>query len=396
MNSTLIKLAIALILGGFLSAACGSIAPPSSSEAEPTEIPIVDVEIEIVSEGRLVPRESVQLSFFTSGQVAAVLVGEGDQVKAGDVVARLGNREELEAAIANAGAELLAAQQALKTLSDDLPEAQTEVLQALNDARDAVRDTERRIRGFDVIGDPVEIEVARANVAIAKKALDRAEEDYKPHKNKSESNYKRSVFLNKVATAQDRYDGAVRELNRLTGVVTNDFELEQAETELAIAQSQLALAEEKHELLKHGPDPDDVASAEARIKAAGAALLSAKAALSNLELVATIDGTVVEQDLIIGQQVSAGQPVMTITDFSQMYAETDDLTEIEVVEVYEGQTVLIVPDALPEVEMTGTVETINDVSEEKRGEVTYTARIIVDKIDPRLRWGMTLVITFEK
>ena len=37
-----------------------------------------------------------------SGQVAEVLVQEGNQVKAGDVIARLGDREVLEASLANA------------------------------------------------------------------------------------------------------------------------------------------------------------------------------------------------------------------------------------------------------------------------------------------------------
>jgi hypothetical protein len=33
--------------------------------------------------------------------------------------------------------------------------------------------------------------------------------------------------------------------------------------------------------------------------------------------------------------------------------------------------------------------------EEKRGDVTYTARIRLDNIDPRLRWGMTVATVFE-
>jgi multidrug resistance efflux pump len=86
---------------------------------------------------------------------------------------------------------------------------------------------------------------------------------------------------------------------------------------------------------------------------------------------------------------------MHVADLSKMYVETDDLTEIEVVDVEVGQKVTVVADALPEVEMTGTVESINQVFEEKRGDITYTVRIILDDPDPRLRWGMTVVVTFE-
>jgi hypothetical protein len=64
--------------------------------------------------------------------------------------------------------------------------------------------------------------------------------------------------------------------------------------------------------------------------------------------------------------------------------------------VEEGQNVTIVPDALPGIELTGSVERIDDIFEEKRGDITYTTRILLDEVDPRLRWGMTVVVTFEE
>ena len=42
------------------------------------------------------------------------------------------------------------------------------------------------------------------------------------------------------------------------------------------------------------------------------------------------------------------------------------------------------------------MESISDLYEEKRGDVTYTARILLDEDDERLRWGMTVVVTFEE
>jgi len=395
MLSKLFKSVIVFLVGVMILTACGSI-PGSTSEPTPTAVPFVEADTRVVSEGRLVPYESKQLSFFSGGQVDEVLVKEGDQVKKGDVLARLGNREELESTIANAQVELLAAQQALKSLTDDLPEAQTAALQALNDARDGLRDAERKMRGFDVPPDQIDVDVARANLALAKKSLEAARKKYKPYENKPENDYRRATYLSKLADAQDRYDGAERELNRLIGVTPLDFELEQAQTELDIAQAKLQQAQDKHELLKNGPDPDDVANAEARITATEASLAAARAALSHLELVATIDGTVVSQDLIVGQQVSVGQAVMTVADLSKMYAETDDLTEIEVVRISEGQVTKIAPDALPDLELGGKVESINKIFEEKRGDVTYTTRILLDKVDPSLRWGMTVAITFEE
>jgi multidrug resistance efflux pump len=395
MDITNLKQILLVSLAGLLLAACSAIGGPATAST-PTPLPPLEADVAVVSEGRLAPADEVQFAFFTSGQVEEVLVQEGDQVEVGQVVARLGNREEIESAIASAQIELLSAQQARQKLFDSLPEQQTAALQALKDARKLVRDAEQKLRGFDWPTEPIDIEVARANVALAERALENARKDYKPYEDKPEDDFRRASFLNKLSDAQKRYDNAVRELNRLTGEITPDFDLDQAQTELSIAQSRLKLAEEDNEKLKDGPDPDDLAAADARIQAAEAALAAAQVTLERLELLATLGGTVVDQELMVGQPVSPGQAVMRVADFSQMYAETDDLTEIEVVDIAIGQAVTVIPDALPELELSGVVESISQVFEEKRGDITYTVRIRLDTVDPRLRWGMTVAITFNE
>lgn len=389
-------LVISMALAGLFLSACRpqdapAAAPTLAATSAPAPLPIRSD-----AEASLVPWAVADLAFLTSGQVAEILVAEGDQVEVGDIVARLGNREELEARLANAEVELLAAHQALQLLYDNLPEEQTAALQALNNARAELRDAERKLNGFGLPSEPLDIEVARANVALAKKALDEAEKNFRPYANKPESSLQRATLLNRLADAQEQYDNAVERLNRLTGVIVPDFDREQAETELRIAQSRLALTEQKNARLQDGPDPQDVAAAEARIAAADAALAAARAALTYLDLTATISGTVVAQDLTIGQQVTAGQPVITLADFSQMAAETSDLNEIEVVNVSVGQAVTLIPDALPDLELTGKVTSISQQFEQKQGDITYTARIRLDEIDPRLRWGMTVAVIFEQ
>ena len=380
MNSKIITIAIILSLGIFILAACDSI-PGQPAEAEPTNIPVVASDIEIVAEGRIVPHESVELSFFTSGQVEEIMVEEGDMVQAGDIVAALGNREELEAGIANAELELFNAQQALDNLDEDIEVARAEALQAIAAANRAVRDAQYQFDNFTV---PTNMNKFSAMEAIdeMKVLLDQARDAFEPYRYKSSSDAKRQDLKDDLENAQSDYNTAVRRL--------------EYETTLKEAQTRLENSIDDYESLLEGPDLDDVAAAEERVKAAEVNLKAAKAALTHLELVATIDGTVVEQNLNISQQVTAGQPVMKITDFSQMYAETDDLTELEVVDISLGQKTMIVPDAIPDLELTGTVEKISDQFEEKRGDITYTARIRIDDIDPRLRWGMTVAISFKE
>jgi len=359
-------------------ASCGSIQSPGS-QPEPTEIPVVISDTEIVAEGRIIPNEEVDLSFFTSGQVEELYVEEGDQVKKDDVVAILGNREELEAAIANADAELLTANQALDDLNENNEIAKTEALRAITEANRAVRDAQYQLDNFTIPTNQTQYETFEA-VTVMKEHLDQARENFEPYKYRPSSNETRQDLKDDLEEAQSDYDSAIKRL--------------EYETDLNEAQNNWNEAHEDLEILQEGPDPKDIEQAEARIRAAEAAFKSAEAALDHLELVATVDGTVVEQDLIIGQDVTAGQPVMKIVDFSKMYAETDDLTELEVVDVFIDQKVTIEPDAIPGLVLNGTVEKINEIFEEKRGDITYTAKIAIDDIDPRLRWGMTVLITF--
>jgi multidrug efflux pump subunit AcrA (membrane-fusion protein) len=361
-----------------VTASCGSIQPPGS-QPEPTEIPVVISDTEIVAEGRIIPNEEVDLSFFTSGQVEEIYVEENDQVKKDDVVAILGNSEELEAAIANAEAELLSANQALDDLYENNEVAKTEALRAVTEANRAVRDAQYQLDNFTIPTNQTQYETFEA-VTVMKERLDKARENFEPYKYRPSSNETRQDRKDDLEEAQSDYDSAIKRL--------------EYETDLNEAQNNWEEAHEDLEILQEGPDPKDVESAEARIKAAQAALKSAEAALDHLELVATIDGTIIEQDLLIGQDVTAGQPVMKVVDFSKMYAETDDLTELEVVDVSVSQEVTIEPDAIPGLVLGGTVEKISDEFEEKRGDITYTAKILIDEMDPRLRWGMTVLITF--
>jgi multidrug resistance efflux pump len=397
MNSRNIVLIMLFLLGGALIAACDALPIPgrATEEAEATEFPIVVTDSEIVSEGRLVPNENINLSFKTGGQVQEVLVDEGDTVTSGDVIARLGNREQLEVAVANAELEMLNAQQALDKLNENAGVASAVAQQAVTDAQDAVRDAERYISNLEAGSRQTTIDSATADLVFLKDQLDDAQEKYDPYRNKPEDNLKRAELLSKLADAREKYNNASRLLNNLQGS-PSDLDMAIAEANLAVAQAQLAFAEDNYEKLKDGPDPDAMASARARLTAAETGLTAAQAALDDIHLVAPFSGTIVDLSIKVGEQVGPGVPVGVLADFSQWRVETDDLTEIEVPDVFVGQKATISPDALPDLELSGTVEYISGLYEEKRGDVTYTARILLDEDDPRLRWGMTVVITFEK
>ena len=55
---------------------------------------MVETSNEIISEGNLVPRDYAYLAFPTGGHVSEILVSVGDSVTEGQVLARLGDREQ--------------------------------------------------------------------------------------------------------------------------------------------------------------------------------------------------------------------------------------------------------------------------------------------------------------
>lgn len=135
-------------------------------------------------------------------------------------------------------------------------------------------------------------------------------------------------------------------------------------------------------------------AAEAGLVAAQSEVERANAELEKNELRAPWDGTVADLNLKEDEYVAPGQTVLAIADFNGWVVETDNLTEIEVPEVSVGQQVKIVPDALPDLTLSGKVVSIASLYDEKRGDVTYTVTLDLTESDPRLRWGMTVVVKF--
>jgi HlyD family secretion protein len=168
----------------------------------------------------------------------------------------------------------------------------------------------------------------------------------------------------------------------------SDSDIAAAEAEVRRAESQLAL-------LNAGTRPETIAAAQADLTAAQTSLMQRQLELADTELKAPFAGTIASLDFEVGEQVGATIPVVRLADLSAWHIETDDLTEINVVYVQVGDDVSISIDALPDLELSGTVERIRPLGENKQGDITYTATILPDGIDERLRWNMTASVIIE-
>jgi len=84
-----------------------------------------------------------------------------------------------------------------------------------------------------------------------------------------------------------------------------------------------------------------------------------------------------------------------VADFSSWLVKTTDLTEIDVVNLAEGQPVTVTLDALPEVELKGEILSIGQNYSENQGDVVYEVTILLTDTHPAMRWGMTAAVKFE-
>jgi multidrug resistance efflux pump len=377
----------AMFVAALLLGACDVL---SGAKGEPTPVvqPVSQSAGNVIVEGHIVPRENTDLFFTTAGKVDEVLVKQGDQVSKGQVLARLGDREPYQAQVTASELELTSAQQAYDDLTKKAGLAYGQAWMDVTNAENAYLDAQERLAKIDTDDYQDKIDDAKQTVADAESELKDAQDEFDKYADLDVNNTNRKNAENALTDAQDKYDKAVRERDRLV----ND--LDQARAEVELAKSQLEDAQRRRDARKDGPDPDELALAKARLDNANAQFAAAQSALTNLDLTAPYDGAIVKVDITAGEMALPNRIVMVIADFSQLYVETSDLTENEVISIKVGQSAIIAPDALPDLELNGKVERIADTYVEKSGDITYLVRVLLTDIDPRLRWGMTVEVRF--
>jgi multidrug efflux pump subunit AcrA (membrane-fusion protein) len=338
-----------------LIAACGS-APTATT---PTLIPTVVAENVVVSEGRLEPIHYTQLALNASGLVSQVLFAEGDTVAAGDVIARLeaSEAQTLESAQANAAKDLTAAYQ-------------------------AVRDAQFKLDNFDIPYDFAGMTPTEA-VEDTLARLNKARADFEPYKNINDRNLE-------LTEAQKRGDQVVtgtakvykKRLDDAWADYRKAIQWFEMESDLETAEALLAQAQRDYDSLMDPTFSENTAGA--------------RAALANAEVRAPFPGVITDLSLKVGEFAASGQPVATIADTSSWVVKTTDLTEIDVVTIKEGQTAVVVLDAIPDVELNGNVFRIDQNYSENQGDIVYEVTILLTESDPAMRWGMTAEVKFSE
>ena len=247
--------------------------------------------------------------------------------------------------------------------------------QALQDRRDELEERRSDRPALDVL-------VAKSDLELATATLETVE-DF-PNENR-------------VAEAEARYDEAQAGYDRLLDF-PDPLEVALAEERLAAARLRVVNLENERDPFVVAKEQAEVAEADSHVAAARARLALARVAFRGKEVVAPFSGTVVSVDVDILDEVTKDTVIARIGDLSGWIVETEDLGELSVVNLQEGDTVGVTFDALAGVELSGTVIEIGGFGEERRGGIAYDTTIRLEGSDSRLRWNMTatMVKTSER
>jgi HlyD family secretion protein len=276
------------------------------------------------------------IGFKIAGRVVELSVDEGQQVRKGQVLARLDNAELASIVTQN---------------------------------RAALREAQSRLEELKAGSRPQEIEEARANVRSEEAETVRLKKDYE----RAETLYKNGA----ISTAQ--------------------FDAAKSAYETRAAQQRSAT--ESLSLVKEGPRKEDIDAAGYRVEQAKAAMKTAEERLKDTVITAPAPGVVLRKNVEVGETVAAGVPIFTMGDLSspwiKVYVPEPQLTLVKL-----GQQALVTVDTernRPKKTYDGWVSYISNEAEftpksvqtqEERVKLVYGVKVRVENPNQELKPSM--------
>ena len=257
---------------------------------------------EVSTDDAYIKADNTTIAPKVSGYIAAVLVGDNESVKAGQVLARIDNRD-YEVALEQAKADVAAAKAAVSTK------------QAALDAQQSI------------------IDAARAAINVDEANQTFAEQDDKRYAHLATTGY---------GSVQNAQQAASRIAAAKAGVARD--------------QASLVTALKQVDVLKA-----ELAQAKASLARSEALQNQAELNLSYTDIVSPGDGVVGNRTLRVGQYVQAGTQLMSVVPVAQAYIVAN-YKETQLTDVRPGQPVEIEVDTFPGVAVRGHVDSIAPAS----------------------------------
>jgi len=169
---------------------------------------------------------------------------------------------------------------------------------------------------------------------------------------------------------------------------TRDISVREAERRLTEAEATLAVAQSEFEAVTSATRSEQIASQEAVVDQARSALQGAETRLSKTTLRSPISAEIGRRHISVGQTVSPGLPVFSLTD-SGIPHLTAFIPEVDIANLTVGDRAVARMDAFPNERFEAEVVFVSPTAIERDGVASFKVRLDLSELDPRLRVGMT-------
>ena len=435
--------AILLVASGVV--ACTTTTAPPRPNTAPVQR--TSITSGVSATGSLTAITEQNLGFVTGGQLTAVNVKVGDRVTAGQVLATI-DPFAAQQSLDQARGQLRTQQATLEKLNnspvvggsqDTLDQAQT-ILAKTKAQADAQNDAAETA-----------VDNARRALSQAKKQLDKAEDAKKAAcasspavamlaSSGSSTTTSNTPSVPTMSTSGASSAACTSAQSAVTsaksGVVTAQNNLDAAKQQqdvteasgrLAVANAQQAVVSAQNALDSAASDrPSNISAQAGQVTAAQAAVDQAQRALDDTTLRAPVDATVSAVNGTVGEFVapssgtsalapgtdatlpgtngaaSGAAPAQAVASPNRpggtQFMVLDNIDEFQVVMAYTetdassiapGQKVRLTFDAVPDLELTGSVLSVSPTATAIAGVISYYVTVVLPKGDPRLKSGMT-------
>ena len=271
-----------------------------------------------------------------AGRIREINVREGDQVKAGQVIALIDDEqvqareEQQQSLVREAEARVLSAQQQIAVLNAQLEESNIGVDQARVDAQGRVSQAEAQVAH-------AEAELVKAEADYGQARYD--EERYTTLAKDGDVPERTGKQARTTAAAQA---AAVRAAQRQVDVARGSLTM--AKANLANVAMRTSQATGVRQQIVQAQS--QIVAAQAEAEQARAKLREVQADRDDLQVVAPIDGTVATRSAEPGEVVTAGTALVTLVDLNAVYLR-GFIPEGEIGRVRAGQTARVYLDSAP-------------------------------------------------
>jgi len=327
-----------------------------------------DLTATIGATGVVRSNQSAVLPWQTTGTVDNVYVAEGEQVEADSLLADL-RQTSLPQAIILAEVELNTARKALEDMQTSAETARIAAKQSIATYAQAVKAAQYQLDNFIVPTEYAGLDAMEA-LQLTEGRLDQARAAFEPVKFNSSNDPTRERLKDDLDRAQADYNTAVRRLD--------------LEYRLDVARANLEKAEQDYAKWEKGPDPADVANANARIAAA-------QATMNLAGITAPFTGSITRVLAKVGDQASLGKMAFQIDDLTRLLVDVS-VSEVDINRVRVGQEVSLSFDAILDKLYEGEVVEVSRVGSSTQGIVDFIVTVELSEPDEQVKPGMTAAV----